>query len=368
MKISSSQKVQKHTAVTAYLDGKAFNIEGPVMSGSDQFQQSAANDPGLSLSVVGRRVAPTKQKNRALACYAAAGAIVAGGVVAGLMTEPGLGAVIAATSLPAILLGYKQMKAATASPNFAPPELKTESQAQKVLSDSLKAQKAANPQARQVAYLSGHGNHKEVAGFKHKALAEVLQGSPVDMTILDACLCSQLEVVSELAPFAGLIISSADIVPNEGLPIEKLFDAEHAPGQMFEECVDATVSASLIDSKAVKTKLLPALDTLGKDLAEGLQSDQSSTIKAALKASESPEHVGERVDMRSFLAQLKERGLAPESVDGAIAAFDQSILRHHRTPLTFRLDSKKNDSLPPGWTSFLSSLGKKIKVSHLALL
>ena len=69
-----------------------------------------------------------------------------------------------------------------------------------------------------------------------------------------------------------------------------------------------------------------------------------------------------------FVYQLVDQRLATESIDGAIAAFDQSILRHHRTPLTFRLDSKKNDSLPPGWTSFLSSLGKHIKVSHFALL
>ena len=51
------------------------------MSGADQFQRSAT-DPGLSVSIVGRRMRPDKQRNIALACYAAAGAAVAGGVPA----------------------------------------------------------------------------------------------------------------------------------------------------------------------------------------------------------------------------------------------------------------------------------------------
>lgn len=337
------------------------------MSGSDQFQKSAA-DPGLSVSVVGRRVNPTKQKNRALMCYAAAGAVVAGGAAVGALANPGLGAMVALTALPAALLGYKQMNAATASPQFLAPELKTESQAQKVLTEALGHQRKANPEARQVAYLSGHGDHREVAGFTHKGLAEVLKKSPVDMTILDACLCSQLEVVSQLAPYAGLVLSSADIVPNAGLPIEKLFDGKRSPQDMFEDCVDATVSVSLIDSPAVKKELLPALDRLGEELASGLQGKDSLEIKKALKASESPEHVSERVDLESFLEQLEQHGLAKKSVTQAQRAFDASILRNHRTPLTFRLDSKENDALPEGWRSFIDTLGKRIKISKFALV
>ena len=301
-------------------------------------------------------------------CYAAAGAAVAGGTAVGVMANPGLGGMIALTSLPAALLGYKQMKAATASPSFSAPELKTESQAQKVLTDALARQRATNPEARQVAYLSGHGNHKEVAGFTHKGLAEVLSKSPVDMTILDACLCSQLEVVSQLAPFAGLVISSADIVPNEGLPIEKLFGGQRQPNEMFEDCVDATVSVSLIDSKSVQQELLPALDQLGADLVVGLRGEDKSNIKKALKASESPEHMSERVDLESFLEQLEERGLAADSVKKAQQAFDSSVVRNHRTPLTFRLDAKENEALPDGWRNFITALGKHVKVSRFALL
>lgn len=364
MQILRDNPVQpRKTSVAAYLDGTASAIETDVLKGHDQFLKV---DDSVTISLTGTRMTPGSEKLKAGAYLAGAGATVALGVAAGMMGSPDIGVLLGLGSVLPAFLGVRHLQAAFTAPSFAPGRPAPAAIHSERFLSALQQNEKAAPGAQKVAYLSGHGSHKGVAGLSPETLGKVLRQSPVDLTILDACSTAQLEVLSQMAPFAGLVLCSVNPVPGKGFPIQKLFETADASlaEQAFEQAKTSTSSLTLIDSGRVKSDLLPALDELGKDLTAALESGQRRTIKRALARSFNPDFFGSRVEMKSFLNTLSKQKLSKnlrESVKDAQAALDASVLKSTGRTLTFRLDGAQDSALPKGWQGFVDAMDSRYK-------
>lgn len=347
-------------AVTAYIDGKATLIESHVLDGVDAFHR-AEEKVDLNFAIAGRRRSKTAQYAIAAAYAAAPVAALALGTAMGSL---GQGAMMAAITSPILLGSWRALQAAQAAPDFKPDKHGCDE-----LKELVATQARRFPQALHVVYVSGHGDHNEVAGLEFEELSHTMRGARIDVTVLDACLCSQLEVMSRLAPWAGVVIASTDPVPAKGYPIEKMFapeklqhgDARSLGKELAETAQDAASSLAAIDTTVLRQALLPALDDLGNRLSQEIDSGNRPAVRKALKDSASRGLFAASVDLGSFLSQLHTVELS-DTTEASLAkarlAYDQTMVHtKNEFGMSFWLDATQDSTLPEGWRGFLETAG-----------
>ena len=237
------------------------------------------------------------------------------------------------------------------------------------LRENLERGQQKFPGSKHVDYLSGHGgDRKTLAGLKLTELREKMAGSKADITILDTCSSCSLEVMGNLAPWAGLVVASTLPVLASGYPLREVFSPEnlqHTSNQdlavnMSHACSKWTLSMNVVDTETLKTDLLPSLDRLGKELQSESNQDQSRAIRRALRKSKRVGllGLGGHKYLHSFLENLGDVELSSEA---------QEALKASREFLIKSVIAGQNDrglsfhpggdaSLPAGWNSFLEAI------------
>lgn len=346
-------------AVSAYLDGTAKMIEPPVMKGYRKFCLAERN-PKIDAEVVGKRRQVTTDRRIGLSCLAGAAGAAGLGAALESTVGGGIGLLVGLAALPAGVFAARHLQASLVVPDFQADKPSPEVAHCRRLGDTLGHQRQEHPESLQVAYLSGHGSHKEIAGFHTANLGGVIRQHPVDLTVLDACNTGQIEVLAALGPQAGKVLSSVHPVPGKGFPIEELLQPHTDQGRYaFEAARNSTDSLNLYDAEKASTVLLPALDRLGVKLEAMVKAGHRSELKRVLARSRGPEIFGRRVDLGSFLANLqKERLPDPVRQAGieARAALRETVLESTGWTISFRLDGQQSDSLPEGWNRFVRAL------------
>ena len=206
MRISSTSR-PRSTTVTAYLDGTANMIQPPVLRGHGQLQAAAERYQHLDVDVTGQRLDQKKELQSAATYFAGAGAVAALGTAVGRAFGTEVGLCVGLFAAPPLLIAARHVQTAFTERSFHPGAPCAQSAQADRLLETLTQQSARNPGARKVAYFSGHGSHRTIAGFDPQTLGKVLRQSPVDLTVLDACTTAQIEVLSQMAPQAGLVLS-----------------------------------------------------------------------------------------------------------------------------------------------------------------
>ncbi|MCS6879638.1 MAG: TfuA-like protein [Geminicoccaceae bacterium] len=117
------------------------------------------------------------------------------------------------------------------------------------------------PAARRALLFWGHGEGSRLAiddgaqdALSVSELVTALEAglgpaAPVDLAVFDACLMATLEVASDLAPFARLVVASPEVVPASGLPYQKVVEAL-ARRALPEDAASELISAFLDDAAA----------------------------------------------------------------------------------------------------------------------
>ena len=278
------------------------------------------------------------------------------------------------------------------------------------------------PAARQVVHLNGHGQgNKAIAGLEaekaNAALQEAVRksGRPINVVFNEACFNANFEALHGQADSADFAVAVEDQAPKSNaiggrIPLEQVFsqaleasDDRQAAIQMARAAgahfdrdepapiagvpwnqrhlsqhkrarwtnIDSTVSA--FDLKALKQKLSPALDKVGKAFTRALKSDYSmKEIFDSARRDNAIDGQIDLVDMGGFLEQVMRR--APEhapDIDQALKAMDDSILytrtgaERPMSGLSFHSRPGKllgsnpaskafaDSGLPEGWTDFV---------------
>lgn len=365
MQIRSTRSQHPPTMVAAYLDGTAKMIQPPVLKGYDQFLKADAL-PEVSTRLTGQRLSQKAELTKSAAFFAGSGAVLGAAAATGALFGLEAGFCLGILALPPALIGARHLQTAFTQTSFEPGPPGPPVEQSNRLRQALEANRAASPEGSQVVYLSGHGSHRDIAGFTPSDLREVLQDSPVDLTVLDACSTAQIEVLSQLVPYAGMILCSAQPVPGKGLPIVDMLKPsdESLPLHAYQAAKDSTTHLGLIDGQAMKDSLLPALDALGRDLETFAREGGRKEIKNTLAKSRNPDVVSARVDLGSFLDKLQSSSAAGKiasTLEQAQEAFDKTVVASTGQSLTFRLDGTGSLALPSGWNSFVQSMGLNFK-------
>ena len=322
MKIrSSKRKPSAHkTVLSAYIDGKSRHIEALKMDAVDRLERAHQNSHGqLTITLDGQRHSRAKDlalfvglglTPAALATYA--GSVLNGAVGAVIAGTVGLGAF----TLPASYFLRRSLKAPqwtsetrwTPTTGARPSPVKTPG-AQRLRSLVDESQ-SRDPKARQLLFLSGHGDREKVADISVDSISEAMRGTKLDATILDACLQGQLEVLTKLAPWAGLVLASPHKIKARGFDLEEMLKPEtlrldklEMAKKMATSAKSTTPSLAIVDTEKLDRLLLPSLDALGSALSSSMKEPAiRNLVKKALKTSKSTDGiVSRRVDLGSFL-------------------------------------------------------------------
>lgn len=228
--------------------------------------------------------------------------------------------------------------------------------------------RSKHPEARQILFLSGHGDRREVAHMKIAEMGEAMRGSKLDATIVDACLLGQLEVLTHMAPWAGLVLVSPHKILAKGLELPEILsprnlavpDLREATVAMAKEAKSTTPSFAVVDTEKLQQKLLPSLDDLGRALT---RSDRAAVLEALGDSLGTDGFLSRRVDLGSFLGQLEKAEIAPAETHKAREAFSQTVpFQKNEHSLSFHLKAGQTDqSLPKGWRDFLQFADRTFK-------
>lgn len=361
---SKPSLTSRPVSVTAFLDGNARMIEPPVMRGHDQFQRASHSRP-LEYHATGQRREFSQGVLEGAGFLAGSGAIAALGAAIGAQYGPEVGICVGLLAVPPAFIGARRIQSAFTSQDFQPGPPADPSVLAERFSNSLREAKSGNPEGPQVAYISGHGSHQEIAHFKPRQLGAIFNQNPVDLTVLDACNTAQLEVLSKLGAGAGDVVCSSHPVPAGGFPIESLFASPEKLGEStYAESKGSTAHLTLVDNKKLVTELMPSLDELAKELRKDLASGAKKQIHRALKKSRNPDLFGARTGLRAFLQNLgKEELSAPckDALDKSLNSLKEAVPQDTGWAITFRVDGKENQALPPAWNGLFEELGYRWK-------
>ncbi|MCA9780609.1 MAG: hypothetical protein KC800_27985, partial [Candidatus Eremiobacteraeota bacterium] len=212
-----------------------------------------------------------------------------------------------------------------------------------------------------------------LAGMNLNELSAQMQGSKLDVTILDACLQGQLEVLTRMAPWAGVVLASPHKIKARGLELEKLLAPQtlaqasplDAATRMVQLEKSTTPSFAVVDTHRLQENLLPALDSLGRRLAESWdEGSVSRQVKGALADAVGTDGLfSRRVDLGSFLEKLGERQVLPEETSRAVESFRTTVpFQKNKHSVSFHLKAGRSDqTLPAGWRDFLQKLDLSFK-------
>lgn len=365
-------------AVSAYIDGKSAQIESMKLDAVDRLEISReASDGALAVTIDGLRHSRTKDALlfTALGVLPTVAATAAGYSLAGIPGALAGGvAGTAAALLPSTFFLGRALKAPQWTPGSrlslgetAKPSPVKEAGPQKLRS-LVDESRAHYPDARQILFLSGHGNRTEVAHMNIAEMGRAMQGSKLDATIVDACLVGQLEAITHMTPWAGMIMVSPHKIKARGLELPNILSSKNllepnlktSAVDMAREAKSTTPSFATIDSEQFQKSFLPALDQLGRDL----QKVDASAVKSALgKSLGTDGFLSRRVDMGSFLHQLKAARLAPEATEKALEAFKTAVpFQKNEYSFSFDLKAGRSESsLPEGWRDFLTAVDRRYK-------
>lgn len=365
-------------AVSAYIDGKSAQIESMKLDAVDRLEISReAADGKLAVTIDGLRHSRGKDALAfaALGVLPTVAAAAAGYSLAGI---PGaLAGGVAGTAI-ALLPSTFFLSRALKAPQWTPGSRLTLGEAAQPspvkaagpgkLRSLVDESRAHYPDARQILFLSGHGNRTEVAHMNIAEMGQAMQGAKLDATIVDACLVGQLEALSHMTPWAGMILVSPHKILARGLELPNILsnknllepDLKSSAVDMAREAKSTTPSFAVIDSEKFQKSFLPALDQLGLELQKA---DPSAIKKALGKSLGTDGFLSRRVDMGSFLHQLKAARLAPEATEKALEAFQDSVpFQKNEHSFSFDLKAGRSEpSLPQGWRDFLTSVGRRFK-------
>ena len=214
------------------------------------------------------------------------------------------------------------------------------------------------PQSRQIIYISGHGYQDKAAGVYFHDLSKSVRGA--EAVMLDACNGGQIEALLKLADSAKVAVCSEHTVRASGFPLQSMFEKTEFPEdsralatELVRSAAKGRPAASLVavDLQALKSKLMPSLDKLGRRL----QKSDLVEVKAALQASETTDTNSKTtVDLGNFLARLPE---TPE-VLAARQALNQTVLAMvgHGT---ISFDRYSPGHMPAGWRDLTQQLRRK---------
>lgn len=380
MQIQSTRPLPRQVRVNAYIDGKSEHIEALKLNAVDRLERAQAASSGDMQTVIdGDRHTFQGDALRFTALGLAPAAVAAG---LGWAASGSIGALVggavglAVFTAPAGFFLHRALKApqwpAESRLTVGQPTAESTPVSQpgverlRNLVDSGTA-----PDSRQVLFLSGHGDREVLAHMPLDDMSRAMRGSQMDVTILDACLQGQLEVMARLAPWAGLVLASPHKIKARGFDLEAVLQPAHLKAEtpremaikMASECNSTTPSFAVIDTALLKSELLPALDTLGHELSHQLrQPGGRESITKALKGSLSTDGlVSRRVDLGSFLENLKETDL--EALALARETFRRSVpYTKNEHSLSFHLSAGRDDQmLPSGWRTFLRELNVGFK-------
>lgn len=211
------------------------------------------------------------------------------------------------------------------------------------------------PQSRQVIYISGHGYQNRAAGLYFDDLGKTVRGA--EAVLLDACNGGQIEALIKLADSAKVAVCSEHTVRASGFPIQAMFDKSEFPQDSRALATALVQSAArnrpaeslvAVDLQALKQKLLPCLDRLGRHLLGG----DLAGVKEALQASETTDTSGKTtVDLGSFLAGLPE---SPQLLE-ARQALNHTVLAMAGHG-TISFDRYSPGHMPSGWRELTQKL------------
>ncbi len=342
--------------VSAYVDAKAHSIQTQVLGGLDKFARAEeANHGDLLIRADGQRT-PRPLQFATAAAFAASGLAIAGAGAAlaglpGAIAGGALGLYVASMAADPLQQALRA-PAFQPHPDGTPPGERFQRLVQGSLRDF--------PSSRHVVCLAGHGNHEQVGPLFYDQAG----GAKVEQIVLNTCLGGQLEVLSQLAPWARYVSASCQPIPALGLPLDGMFapaQLDLSPRELASSFVDQasslTPSFAAWDCEQFQSRLLPALDKLGHHLAHNVDRSQ---VKAALVRASSPDWLPSgRVDLGTFLAALPQEPLAQE----ALEAFRASLVHtQNEKTLTFHLSRERDDdSLPEGWREFLRAADFAVK-------
>jgi cysteine peptidase C11 family protein len=385
MKIKST-KLRQHrpqTVLSAYIDGKSRHIEVLKLKAVDRLERAQQDSQGeLLVTLDGQRhsqtldlaifaglgLAPT-----ALATYA--GSAVNG--VAGALIGGALG--LGAFALPACFFLRRTFEApqwtpeTRWTPNTSPKPSPVKTPGAQRLRSLVDENQARAPGSRHILFLSGHGDRTEVADISMGDLAEAMKGTKLDVTILDACLQGQLEVLTKLAPWAGLVLASPHKIKARGFDLETMLKRETLLREsnlamvkdMAAVANSTTPSLAIVDTEKLEKSLLPSLGKLGSALCSSLKEPSvRKTIEKALKSSKSTDGIiSRRVDLGGFLEELGKRNISPELTRAAQESFSEAVpFQENDHSISFHLTAGRTDqTLPQGWRDFLSELDHSFK-------
>lgn len=211
------------------------------------------------------------------------------------------------------------------------------------------------PQSRHIIYISGHGYQDKAAGLYFQDLGKSVRGA--ELVMLDACNGGQIEALIKLADSAKVVVCSEHTVRASGFPLQSMFGKSEFPEDpkalataLVQSGAKGRPAESLVavDLQALRDRLLPSLDKLGRSL----QGSDLSLARQALQASERTDTSSKNtVDLGSFLANLPE---IPE-VLAARQALNQAVLAMTGHG-TISFDTYSPGHMPEGWRDFTRQL------------
>ncbi len=209
----------------------------------------------------------------------------------------------------------------------------------------------AYPSGHQVVVLSGHGTDRQVANLAWTEVGQQMEGLRVESTVIDACSAARLEILPHLTPWSTTVYCSPHKVPTHGFSFEHLLQpkllGQPDPEGWLGELAQDTYSISAIDGQAFNTRMLPALDRLGRHLSHNLE-----PARAALGRTPPLGRFSSRRALRHFLEALAQQGIDIDEASQALAATVVAT----KNDFSFSFDLKDTAHLPRGWRDFVKAV------------
>ncbi len=184
---------------------------------------------------------------------------------------------------------------------------------------------AAHPDKMAVAHVFGHGlAYRQAAGLQFTAYREMLSqattlaGRPVDLLLVESCLCGNLESLLATAPFARYALVSEEVVSAGAIShaFSKAVGAaaghEVTPGQLGQAVVRSNPETGVRDLFSFFFGLPPGKDEISLDDTPEQMVKKTTAETLALVDLSQVEALGQAVDrLGGVLSQEVRDGLAP---------------------------------------------------------
>lgn len=194
----------------------------------------------------------------------------------------------------------------------------------KAMGTFLGQEMAGNPDKMAVTHVFGHGlAYREAAGLKFSGYREMLSqattlaGRPVDLLLVESCLCGNLESLLATAPFARYAVVSGEVVSAGAMShafskaVEAAVGHEVTPGQLGQAVVRSNPQNAMVDLVSFFFGVPPKDKISLDDTPEQMVKKTTAETMALVDLSQ-VEALGQAVDrLGGVLSQEVRDGLAP---------------------------------------------------------